>query len=67
MPTALDRIPGLFALGENDIYISMKTGVEMQKKLKNLRFEIVKGANHFLHQDAADDVNKLMTIFLNEK
>lgn len=39
----------------------------MQKKYKNLQFEIVKGANHFLHQDAADDTNKLIRKFLNEK
>lgn len=67
IPVAAQQAPGLFALGENDLYISMATGSQMQKKYKKLQFEIVKGANHFLHQDAANETNKLIRNFLKAK
>lgn len=58
--------PGLFLLGENDKYISQKTGPQQQLRNGNLRFETVPGANHFVQQDAPEAVNALMRSFLRE-
>lgn len=56
--------PGLFLLGEKDMYISQKTGPQQQRRNANLRFECVRDANHFVQQDAPEAVNKLMREFL---
>jgi len=56
--------PGLYILGENDIYISKDTGPILQKEFENLQYEVVKGANHFVQQDAPDKTNALLRKFL---
>lgn len=56
--------PGLYLLGENDLYISKGTGPILQKLFKNLQYEVVKDANHFLQQDAPEKTNSIMRTFL---
>lgn len=56
--------PGLYLLGEGDHYISKATGPILQKQFKNLQFEVVEGANHFLQQDAPEKTNALLRKFL---
>lgn len=56
--------PGLYLLGENDLYISKATGPILQKQFENLQFEVVKDANHFLQQDAPEKTNALLRKFL---
>lgn len=59
--------PGLYLLGENDLYISRETGPLLQKQFKNLDFQIVKKANHFCQQDKPQEVNEIMREFLSRK
>lgn len=56
--------PGLYLLGETDLYISKKSGPLLQKYYDNLDFKIVKNANHFAQQDQPEEVNRLMREFL---
>ncbi|KAJ6639987.1 Epoxide hydrolase 4 [Pseudolycoriella hygida] len=56
--------PGLYLLGEKDLYISKATGALLQDEFNNLDFEIVKDANHFLQQDAPQKTNALIRKFL---
>jgi len=56
--------PGLYILGENDIYISKETGPILQKQFENLQYEVVEGANHFVQQDAPEKTNALLRKFL---
>lgn len=57
--------PGLYLLGEHDIYISKKTGPMQQEMYQNLEFKIVYGANHLVHQDDWVETNNLMRQFLS--
>lgn len=59
--------PGLYLLGESDLYISKETGPMLQKQFKNLEFKVVDKANHFCQQDKPEEVNKLMREFLSRK
>lgn len=59
--------PGLYLVGERDLYISKETGPMLQKQFKNLEFKIVENANHFCQQDQPEAVNKLMREFLSRK
>lgn len=63
-PTPKTYAPGLFILGENDLYISKSTGPILQKQFEKLQFEVIEGANHFVQQDAPDKTNALMRKFL---
>lgn len=63
-PKINDYSPGLFILGENDLYISKSSGSHLQRQFQNLRFETVVGANHFVQQDAPEKTNELMREFL---
>jgi len=56
--------PGLYILGENDLYISKKTGPMLQKQFENLQYEVVKGSNHFVQQDTPQKTNALLRKFL---
>lgn len=56
--------PGLFILGEKDLYISQESGAMLKKQFENLRFETVQGANHFVQQDAPEQTNQLIREFL---
>uniref|UniRef100_A0A182YBN1 Apyrase n=1 Tax=Anopheles stephensi TaxID=30069 RepID=A0A182YBN1_ANOST len=59
--------PGLYLLGENDLYISKETGPLMQQEFENLEFRIVPGVDHFLQQHKPDVVNQYMREFLSKK
>lgn len=59
--------PGLYLVGERDLYISKDSGPRLQKQFKNLEFKIVDKANHFCQQDKPEEVNKLMRDFLSRK
>lgn len=59
--------PGLYLLGERDLYIRKETGPMLQKQFKNLEFKIIEAANHFCQQDRPDDVNRLMREFLEKQ
>lgn len=59
--------PGLYLVGDNDLYISKETGPLLQKQFKNLEFKVVDNANHFCQQDKPEEVNKLMREFLSRK
>lgn len=59
-----DFAPGLYLLGEKDIFISKNSGPESQKLFKNLEFKIVKGVHHFIQQEDPVLVNNLMREFL---
>lgn len=66
-PAKPDRFaPGLYILGEKDIYISRSSGAALQRSFEDLSFEVVPGANHFVQQDAPDATNALMRRFLKE-
>lgn len=56
--------PGLYLLGEDDLYISKATGAALQKFFKNLQYEVVPGTNHFLQQDAPEKTNAIIRKFL---
>lgn len=56
--------PGLYILGEHDLYIAPESGPMLQKYYENLRFETIAGANHFVQQDAPEQTNKLIREFL---
>jgi len=47
-------VPGLYILGENDLYISKETGPILEKEFENLKYEVIEGANHFVQQDAPE-------------
>lgn len=59
--------PGLFLLGERDLYISKDSAKILQKFYKNLDYKVVEKANHFCQQDNYQEVNKLMREFLEKK
>jgi pimeloyl-ACP methyl ester carboxylesterase len=59
--------PGLYLLGEKDLYISKDSGPELQKLFKNLEFKIVPKADHFCQQDEPEEVNRLMREFLSSQ
>lgn len=59
--------PGLYLVGERDLYISKETGPLLQKQFKNLELKVVDNANHFCQQDKPEEVNKLMREFLSRK
>lgn len=63
----IQPVPGLYLLGEEDLFISKKTGELLQKSFNNLEFKFVPGAGHFAQQDKPDLVNKLMREFLEKK
>lgn len=66
-PIKIDNCaPGLYAIGERDIFTSQAAGPLSQKIFKNLRFESVKDANHFLQQDKPEETNRVMRRFLAE-
>uniref|UniRef100_A0A182JK48 AB hydrolase-1 domain-containing protein n=1 Tax=Anopheles atroparvus TaxID=41427 RepID=A0A182JK48_ANOAO len=56
--------PGLYLLGEKDLYISKETGPLMQREFDNLEFKIVPGVDHFLQQHNPELVNRYMREFL---
>lgn len=56
---------GLFMLGENDKFISKKSGKIMEKYYDNLEFKVIKGASHFAQQDSPEATNKMMREFLS--
>jgi len=56
--------PGLYLLGEHDRYISKGFGAILQKDFKNLQYEVVQGANHFLQQDSPEKTNAIIRKFL---
>lgn len=58
--------PGLYLLGEHDLYICKDTGPILQRIYKNLDYQVVKGANHFLQQDKYEEVNRIMRQFLRK-
>ncbi|XP_063709836.1 epoxide hydrolase 1-like [Culicoides brevitarsis] len=59
--------PGLYLLGEHDLYISKGSGPLLQKEFKNLEFKVVAKANHFCQQDKPKEVNEMMREFLSQK
>jgi len=61
-PTA--SVPGLYILGERDMYVSKETGPLLQNQFENLQFKVIKDANHFVQQDAPEATNELMREFL---
>lgn len=67
IPKDVPHAPGLFLLGEKDIYISKETGPLMEQKFNNLEFMVAKGVDHFLQQDDPALVNRLMREFLERK
>uniref|UniRef100_A0A336LSA0 CSON002822 protein n=1 Tax=Culicoides sonorensis TaxID=179676 RepID=A0A336LSA0_CULSO len=66
-PKPTKYAPGLYLIGERDLYISKDTGPLLQKQFKNLEFKLVPNANHFCQQDQPHEVNKLMREFLSQK
>lgn len=58
--------PGLYLLGEHDMYISKDTGPILQKIYKNLDYQTVKDGNHFIQQDKYQEVNRIMREFLDK-
>ncbi|XP_055628634.1 epoxide hydrolase 3-like [Toxorhynchites rutilus septentrionalis] len=66
-PADVSSVPGLYLLGELDMYISKETGSMMQKQFEKLEFRIVPGADHFLQQHKPVLVNQLMREFLEKK
>ncbi|XP_065090945.1 epoxide hydrolase 1-like [Ochlerotatus camptorhynchus] len=66
-PKDIPHVPGLYLLGENDLYISKATGEMLQKRFNNLEFKIIPGTGHFVQQENPDMVNKLMREFLEKK
>ncbi|KXJ82329.1 epoxide hydrolase 1 [Aedes albopictus] len=66
-PKDIPHVPGLYLLGENDLFISKATGPLLQKQFNNLEFKIVQGAGHFVQQDKPDLVNQIMREFLARK
>lgn len=59
--------PGLLLIGEKDNYISKVCGPLAEKRVHNLRFELLKDTDHFCQQSNPSLVNKLMREFLQEK
>lgn len=66
-PKDIPHVPGLYLLGEKDLYISKATGPLLQERFNNLEFKIVQGAGHFVQQDKPDLVNEIMREFLGKK
>lgn len=60
----LDGSNGMYVLGELEKYISFETLELTQTEYPKIRIEVVKGANHFLNQDAPQAVNDLLRDFL---
>jgi epoxide hydrolase 4 len=58
--------PGLYLIGEHDLYISKDTGPLAKKYYENLDYQVVSGANHFAQQDAPETVNTMIRTFLNK-
>ncbi|XP_058463732.1 epoxide hydrolase 1-like isoform X2 [Malaya genurostris] len=63
----IQHAPGLYLLGEKDMYISEESGPLMQEQFHNLEFRIVLGVDHFLQQHNPVLVNRLMREFLEKK
>ncbi|XP_058835206.1 epoxide hydrolase 1-like [Topomyia yanbarensis] len=66
-PADIPHVPGLYLLGEKDIYISKESGPLMEKQFNNLEFKIVPGVDHFLQQHNPELVNSLIREFLERK
>lgn len=56
--------PGLFLLGEGDLFISKDTMALSQKRFENLSVGTIKNANHFSQQDNPEETNRLIREFL---
>lgn len=60
----LDGSDGMFVLGENEEYISLKSLKMAAKRYPKLRVETIPNANHFLQQDHPKDTNELLWNFI---
>lgn len=57
--------PTLLVYGEQDVDVPVKEGQTLANHIKQSRFEIVPGANHFVHLDRGPEVIKLIRDFIN--
>ena len=67
LPRPLSFAPGLFLLGERDIFISQQCGINAQKKYDNLDFQIIHGADHFAIQSSPDKTNQIIREFIEKE
>lgn len=58
---------GLFLLGDQDKYISPSCGPLAEKRIPNLKFQLLENCNHFCQQSDPKKVNEVMRQFLREK
>lgn len=66
LPPPPKFVPGLYLLGEKDIYISPGSGDLAKKMYEKLEFKIIEGADHFGNQNMPEATNLLMREFLKK-
>ncbi|XP_062535182.1 epoxide hydrolase 1-like [Armigeres subalbatus] len=66
-PTDIPHVPGLYLLGEKDLFISKASAPLLQEQFNNLEYKIVPGGGHFVQQDKPELVNQIMREFLAKK
>lgn len=59
-----DGSDGLFILGQRDTYVSHAACIVMATEYPKLEIEVIPNANHFVHQDAPEQINSLIRTFL---
>lgn len=58
------NLPTLLIYGSDDKAVPVEHGQQYADLIKGSRLEIIKGAGHFLHVDAADKINGLIKEFI---
>lgn len=58
---------GLFLLGDKDKYISSACGPLAEKRIPNLKFQLLENTDHFCQQTNPNKVNEVMRKFLKEQ
>lgn len=66
-PKTWDKpVPGLFLIGDGDLYISKDSMPLAQEKYPNLSVGTIPNTNHFAQQDNPEDTNRLIREFFSK-
>jgi epoxide hydrolase 4 len=66
VPPPTTFVPGLYLLGEKDLYISPESGKLAMEMYEKLEFKIIKDADHFANQNHPKETNNLIREFLSK-
>jgi len=66
MPVPKIEIPTLFIWGESDKFLSTRTIVGIENYVSNLTLRVLPGVSHWVQEEAADTVNKMLEAWLTD-